>query len=106
VDTLDISPAPEKAPDDIAVSEREAARKRLQDRREFGSHVVVYFVVNAFLVGAWAITGGGYFWPAWVLAAWGVGLVLHGWETFVHRPVTDADIDKELERRHSNSAQR
>ena len=51
-------------------TEREPVRKRLQDRRDFGLHVVVFVVVNAFLVAAWAITGSGYFWPAWVLAAW------------------------------------
>ena len=79
--------------------EREQVRKRLQDRRDFGSHVVVFVVVNAFLVAAWAITGTGYFWPAWVLAAWAVGLVLHAWATFVHRPVTEADVDAQL-RRH------
>ena len=79
-------------------TEREQVRKRLQDRRDFGSHLVVFVVVNAFLVAAWAITSGGYFWPAWVLAAWGVGLVLHAWETFVHRPVTEADVDTELTR--------
>ena len=82
-----------------ATTERERVRRRLQDRRDFGSHVVVFVVVNTFLVAAWAITATGYFWPAWVLAAWGVGLVMHAWETFVHRPVTDADVDAEL-RRH------
>lgn len=51
-------------------TERERVRKRLQDRRDFGSHVVVFVVVNTFLVAAWAITGSGYFWPAWMLAAW------------------------------------
>ena len=80
-------------------TERERVRKRLQDRRDFGSHVVVFVVVNAFLVAAWAITGSGYFWPALVLAAWGIGLVLHAWETFVHRPVTEADVEAELRRR-------
>jgi hypothetical protein len=79
--------------------ERDQVRKRLQERREFSSHLVVFIVVNAFLVAAWAITGTGYFWPAWVLAAWGVGLVLHAWETFLHRPVTEADVDAELRRR-------
>ena len=35
----------------------------------------------------WLLTGsGGYFWPAWVLAGWGVGLLLHADETFLHRP--------------------
>ena len=80
-------------------SQRERARERVQGRRDFGSHAVAYIVINAFLVGAWAITGAGYFWPAWVMAGWGAGLVLHAWETFVRRPVTEADVDAEL-RRH------
>jgi hypothetical protein len=77
-------------------SEREQARKRLQDRRDFASHVVAYVVINSFLVAVWAFTGAGYFWPAWVLAGWGVGLVLHAWETFGHRPITEADVDAEV----------
>lgn len=80
-------------------SEWERARKRLQTRRDFGSHVVAYVVINAFLVGVWAFTGAGYFWPAWVLGGWGAGLVLHAWDAFLHRQVTDADIEAEL-RRH------
>lgn len=79
--------------------ERELARKRLQDRREFTSHVVAYVVVNAFLIGVWALTSpSGYFWPAWVLAGWGMGMLLHAYETFFHRPVTEADVDAELHR--------
>lgn len=79
--------------------ERELARKRLQDRRDFTSHVVAYVVVNALLIGVWALVGAsGYFWPAWVLAGWGAGLLLHAYETFLHRPVTEADIDRELGR--------
>ena len=78
---------------------RERARKRLQDRRDFTSHVVAYIVVNAFLIGVWALTDyGGYFWPVWVLAAWGVGLVLHAYELFFHRPVSEADVDAEIRR--------
>ena len=93
----EVSGAPSE-PGSETPTERERVRKRLQDRREFGSHVVVFVVVNAFLVAAWAATGAGYFWPAWVLAAWGVGLVLHAWETFAHRPVTEADVEAELRR--------
>jgi hypothetical protein len=75
------------------------ARKRVTDRRELGSHVVAYVVVNAFLVLVWAVTGGGYFWPAWILGPWGIGLVLHAWDVFGRRPVTDADVQAELDRR-------
>jgi hypothetical protein len=51
----------------------------------------------------WALTGGGYFWPAWVLGAWGAGLALHAWETFAHRPLTEHDIDAELERQRARA---
>jgi hypothetical protein len=88
----------ELRPDDSAVSERDQARKRLQERRDFGSHLVAYVVVNTSLIVVWAMTGAGYFWPAWVLAGWGAGLVLHAWEVFFRRPVTEADIDEELGR--------
>jgi hypothetical protein len=80
-------------------SDREAARKRVQAKRDFASHLVAYVVINAFLVGVWVITGGGYFWPAWILACWGAGLVLHAWDVYWRRPVTEADVDAEL-RRH------
>ena len=73
------------------------ARKRVTDRREFGSHLVVCVVVNACLVLVWAVTGAGYFWPAWLLGLWGTGLVLHAWDVFVRRPVTDEDVEAELQ---------
>ena len=73
------------------------ARQRVTERRDFGSHVVAFLVVNAALVAIWAATGAGYFWPAWVLGLWGIGLVLHAWDAFVRRPVTDADIEAEVQ---------
>jgi hypothetical protein len=81
-----------------STAERERARKRVEAKREFGSHVAAYVVVNAFFVGIWAFTGAGYFWPAWVIGGWGIGLALHAWDLFVRRPVTEADVDAELRR--------
>ena len=83
-----------------AGSDRDAIRKRLEARRDFGSHLVAYVVVNALVVVVWAMTGGGYFWPAWLLGAWGAGLILHAWDVYVRRPVTEADVDAELQRRN------
>ena len=77
---------------------RQQARKRLQNKRDFMSDLVAYVVINAFLVGVWAMTGSGYFWPAWVLAGWGIGLVMHAYDAFVRRPITEADVDRELNR--------
>ena len=77
---------------------RTQARKRLEKRRDFSAHAVTYVLVNAMLIGIWAITGAGYFWPAWVLLAWGVGLALNAWDVFFRRPITEADIQREVER--------
>ena len=79
-------------------TERDHARRRLVARRDFGSHLAVYFVINVFLIGVWAFTSHGYFWPGWVLAGWGLALVLHARETFWRRPISDRDIDEEIRR--------
>ena len=67
------------------------ARKRLEKRRDFSAHLVTYVVVNAMLIAVWAFTGGGYFWPAWILGFWGIGLVLNAWDVFWRRPVTPSE---------------
>jgi 2TM domain len=90
-------PSPESSTE---VNERSWARKRIEKKQKFRGDVVAYIVVNAFLVGIWAIGGRGYFWPGWVLAGWGVGLVLDAWNLYFRQPITDADIDQELRRRN------
>jgi len=88
---------PERPDNDAAQDEaRRLARKRVQAKRDLSSHVVVYVVVNAFLVAIWWLSGQGYFWPAWVMAGWGIGLVLNVWDVYGRRPITEADIDKEM----------
>jgi hypothetical protein len=99
VKVLDQTSTSESRPQPTTDADRESVRKRLQAKRDFGSHLVAYVVVNAFLVGVWAATGAGYFWPAWVIGGWGAGLLLHAWDVFWRRAVTEADIDAEL-RRH------
>jgi fatty acid desaturase len=74
----------------------ERARKRAQRKHKFRGDVAAYVVINAFLIGVWALTGFGYFWPGWVLAGWGVFLVLDAWNIFYRTPVTEADIQREL----------
>jgi hypothetical protein len=88
-------PAP--APDPAA-AERAEARQRLAARRKIVSDIVAYVVINTFLVFVWLITGAGYFWPGWVMAGWGVLLALHAWDVIWRRPITEADIDKEVSR--------
>lgn len=77
---------------------REEARRRVKERRDFPTHLVAYLVVNAMLVVIWALTGQGFFWPAFVLAGWGVGLFMHAWTVYFQRPVSEAEIEQEMER--------
>lgn len=78
--------------------QREAARRRLEGKRKFYADVAAYVVVNAFLVVVWAIGDRGSFWPGWVMAGWGVLLMLDAARVYLRRPVTEADIDAELRR--------
>ena len=80
-----------------AQAERALARKRVEKRRGLQTNLVTYLVINSAVVLIWAMTGRGYFWPGWMIGAWGVGLVLSFWE-YTRGPITDADVDAEIER--------
>jgi hypothetical protein len=47
------------------------------DRLLLKAHAASYGVVNGSLVGLWAATGQGDFWPAVTIAPWGVVLAWH-----------------------------
>ena len=81
---------------DIESGDRQSAVERLRAKRDLSTHLVAYVVVNAGLVAVWALTGAGYFWPAWVIGGWGIGLLLHAWEIYGRRPITDEDIRREI----------
>lgn len=87
---------------------RTTARKRLEERRGFVPHLIVFLVVNAGLVVLWMATGpDGFFWPAFPILFWGAGLLTHAWNAFFTRPITEADVDREATRladRHGKDA--
>lgn len=80
-------------------AERDGARKRVERKRKLRGDFVAYVVINAFLIGVWAATGHGYFWPGWVLGGWGVLLLLDAWSVYYRKPPTEEDIDRELRNR-------
>ena len=78
---------------------RAAARKRIEDRRGFVPHLLMYLLVNTGLVIVWAtVAHQGFFWPGFIIGFWGIGLVMHAWSAFFSRPITEADIERELSR--------
>src|SRR3954447_11981261 len=53
------------------------ARRRGALETSVRIHLTFYLIVNALLIGIWAATGGGYFWPIWPILGWGIGLGCH-----------------------------
>ena len=84
---------------DRELTDRDRARKRVEKKHKLRGDVVAYVVINVFLIGIWAVTGAGYFWPGWVLAGWGVMLLLDAWNAYFRRPITEHEIDEEMARR-------
>jgi hypothetical protein len=76
----------------------EEARQRVEEKRDFRARVVAYLFVNGFLAMIWLLSGAGDFWPGWVMAIWGAVLLLDAYNTWIPRPITDADIGRELRR--------
>lgn len=74
------------------------ALKRLKAKRDFRNHLAAYVIVNAMLVVVWVLAGGGYFWPGWVLAGWGIGVAFNAYGVYLERPITEADIQREMDR--------
>src|SRR5829696_6591160 len=45
-------------------------------RDRLGEGWPAFVVVNVILIVVWALSGAGYFWPAWVIGSWALALVL------------------------------
>lgn len=104
VETLshsDITPVPDRRLMQIA-------RRRVVLWTVFKAKCALYVIVNIFLIGIWFFTSGGagnfrlthistffsgglpHFWPGWVIAGWGLALVIMG---IVFKAVSSVTID-------------
>ena len=77
---------------------REQAVAQLKKKRDFVTHVFIYVIVNAFLVGIWAFTGGDYFWPIWPILGWGIAVVANAWDVYGRKPFSEGKIQQEMSR--------
>ncbi len=78
---------------------REQAVASIKRKRGFRQTLLAYVVVNIGLVVVWAATGAGYFWPAWVIGGWGIGLVFQGYDAYGRsRSITEDEISGEMQR--------
>lgn len=76
---------------------RERAIKRLKKRHDFHAHVLIYLLVNTFLVVIWWMTSPeGFFWPVFPIIGWGIGVVMNAWDVYVSEDISEEDIDREI----------
>jgi hypothetical protein len=80
---------------------RKLAVSRLKKKRDFSTHVVIYIIVNAMLVGIWAVTGAGLFWPIFPILGWGIGVGANAWDVYGRKPITEEEVRRETERLRS-----
>ena len=77
----------------------ERARKRVEEKKGFYTHLIAYIAVNILLIIIWAVTGAGFPWFVFPLGGWGIGLILHFLGVFVFGRKSDkAAIEKEAEK--------
>ena len=80
---------------------RDQALRRLKKRRDFKAHVFVYVIVNAVIWGIWTAIGlssdSWWPWPVIVTLGWGIGLVMNAWDVYVRKPITEDELQREIE---------
>jgi len=87
----------------VTDTREQAARNRavtqLKKRRDFYGHLLVYVLVNTFLVVIWAVVDShGFFWPVFPIVGWGIGVVMNAWDVFWRPQITEEEIQREIER--------
>lgn len=81
---------------------REQALQTLKKRRDLHTHAFIYLTINLVVWGVWtvigAMSGSWWPWPLFVTLGWGVGLVANAWDVYVRRPITEAELRREMDR--------
>jgi hypothetical protein len=106
------------APDDSADLTRQQAIKQIERRRRFHIEVVVSAIGMVILVAIWASseyhTAGGWptsgfsqssgihdvwnFWIIYPIIAWVLILAARAWSVYGHKPISEREIRREIER--------
>jgi hypothetical protein len=78
---------------------REQALASIKRKRGFKQTLLAYVVINIGLIVVWAATGADYFWPAWVIGGWGIGLVFQAYDAYGRRhAISEDEISGEMQR--------
>jgi len=70
------------------------AKGRVEEIKDFYTHLIVYVVINLMLFSINMITSPGGLWFIWPLMGWGVAIVLHAVRVFAGTLGTDWEEKK------------
>jgi fatty acid desaturase len=81
---------------------REQALRQLKKRRDLKAHAVVYALVNAAVWAIWLVVAVGshswWPWPVFMTVFWGIGLAMNAWDVYFRKPITEQDLQREIDR--------
>jgi len=78
---------------------RKRAVTRLKKRRDLRGHLLIYTLVNSFLVVIWWMTSNAdsFFWPIFPIVGWGIGVVMNIYDVYFTDDFDETDIQREME---------
>ncbi|EHQ34635.1 2TM domain-containing protein [Methanoplanus limicola] len=65
------------------------AKEKVQELKGFYSHLSAYILVNIILILINLITSPQSLWFYWITLFWGIGILVHAWNTFGHCKILD-----------------
>jgi len=74
----------------------ELAVDRLKKQADVKLHVMIYLLVNGFLVVIWWMTGVTFFWPIFPIFGWGIGVAANWWDAYLRAVPTEVEIGREM----------
>lgn len=82
---------------------RNAARKRIKAKRDFWSLTLTLLIVTGILNAIWFLAGDNrseYYWPMWPMLGFAIAIFFTALNAYgpTNRPISDAEIDRELRR--------
>jgi hypothetical protein len=95
---MDTPLAPEQGIDTQS-NARELAIQRLKMKQDFKGILAGGLFAVVVVVVIWAIGGGGYFWPVWVMLGAAIGIVGQAWKAYgPSNRITEDDVQREMGR--------
>jgi len=77
---------------------RKLAERRVKERRDLYSHIIVYICINGFFVALDLIKHDAITWSKYLLLAWGVGLAIHIFTTISFLADKGDKVEREMEK--------